>query len=160
MEGKFMPVFIFATMSTEALIVLRDLRWMIVLVVILIAADFWFGVNASIKRNEKFRFSRAGRRTCNKFIDYMAYLFLGAIFGVAIFEPLDIATHTTTAAYALGLSCVWEFDSIVDHVCELHGIKNRISIKRIFIGFFSKKNVELFNDVEEQIKKEENEQHS
>ena len=49
------------------------------------------------------------------------YLFFGAIMGMAIFEPLGIANHTTTAAAGLSLACVWEMDSIVNHVLALHG---------------------------------------
>ena len=44
--------FVVGTMSTEALTALFDLRWMLVLIVVLIVADFWFGVSESIKRHE------------------------------------------------------------------------------------------------------------
>ena len=63
--------FVVGTMSTEALTALFDLRWMLVLIVVLIVADFWFGVSESLKKREHFRFSRAGRRTCNKAVDYV-----------------------------------------------------------------------------------------
>lgn len=36
--------FVVGTMSAEALTALFDLRWMLVLIVVLIVADFWFGV--------------------------------------------------------------------------------------------------------------------
>ena len=153
MENKFLSVFMFSTMTAEAMQVIHDLRWMLMFVVVLILVDFWFGVNASLKRKEKFRFSRAGRRTCNKFVDYVAYLLLGAIFGIAIFEPLGIATHTTTSAYALGLSCLWELDSIIDHMCELHGVKKRISLKRILIRLITKKDKELYDCITEEVDK-------
>ena len=48
--------FVVGTMSTEALTALFDLRWMLVLIVVLIVADFWFGVSESYKRHEHFRF--------------------------------------------------------------------------------------------------------
>lgn len=41
--------FVVGTMSTEALTALFDLRWMLVLIVVLIVADFWFGVSESLK---------------------------------------------------------------------------------------------------------------
>lgn len=137
------------TMGAEALTALYDLRWMLVLIVVLIVADFWFGVSESLHKKEHFRFSRAGRRTCNKAVDYVTYLILGSVIGLAIFEPLGWATHTTTAAIGLGFGCVWEVDSIVGHVCELHGVKNRFSIKRLIIALIKKKDADMGEAVEE-----------
>lgn len=127
------------TLWEEALQALFDLRWMLVLIVVLILGDFWFGVSESLQKNEKFRFSRAGRRTCNKAVDYIAYLMLGAILGLAIFEPLGITNHTVTAAVGLGFGMLWEIDSIVGHICALHGIDNKISIKKFLIALLKRK---------------------
>nr|DAI39107.1 MAG TPA: holin [Caudoviricetes sp.] len=137
------------TMGGEALSALYDLRWMLVLIVVLILADFWFGVSESLRKREHFRFSRAGRRTCNKGVDYLTYLMLGSVLGLAIFEPLGWATHTTTAAVGLGFGCVWEMDSIVGHVCALHGIRNRFSVKRFIIALIKKKDDDVGEAVEE-----------
>ena len=137
------------TMGGEALSALYDLRWMLVLIVVLILADFWFGVSESLRKREHFRFSRAGRRTCNKGVDYLTYLMLGSVLGLAIFEPLGWATHTTTAAVGLGFGCVWEMDSIVGHVCALHGIRNRFSMKRFIIALLKKKDDDVGEAVEE-----------
>jgi len=41
----------------------HDMRWMIILALILILSDLWFGVRAAKARGEKVRKSRAGRRT-------------------------------------------------------------------------------------------------
>ena len=144
--------FVVSTMSVEAMQALFDLRWMLVLIVVLIVADFWFGVSDSLHKHEHFRFSRAGRRTCNKAVDYVTYLILGSVLGMAIFEPLGWATHTTTAALGLGLGCLWEIDSIVGHVCALHGVKNRFSIKRFIIALMKKKNEDIGEAVEEAMK--------
>lgn len=137
------------TMGVEAMTALYDLRWMLVLIVVLIVADFWFGVSESLYKHEHFRFSRAGRRTCNKAVDYVTYLILGSVIGLAIFEPLGWATHTTTAAIGLGFGCVWEVDSIVGHVCELHGVKNKFSVKRLIIAIIKKKDADVGEAVEE-----------
>lgn len=137
------------TMGGEALSALFDLRWMLVLIVVLILADFWFGVSESLNKREHFRFSRAGRRTCNKAVDYITYLILGSVLGLAIFEPLGWATHTTTAAIGLGFGCVWEIDSIVGHVCGLHGIKTHFSVKRFIIALLKKKDDDVGEAVEE-----------
>lgn len=144
--------FVVSTMGVEAMQALFDLRWMLVLIVVLIVADFWFGVSDSLHKHEHFRFSRAGRRTCNKAVDYVTYLILGSVLGMAIFEPLGWATHTTTAALGLGLGCLWEIDSIVGHVCALHGVKNRFSIKRFIIALMKKKNEGIGEAVEEAMK--------
>ena len=141
--------FVCGTMGGEALGALFDLRWMLVLVVVLIVADFWFGVSESLQKHEHFRFSRAGRRTCNKAVDYLTYLLLGSVLGLAIFEPLGWATHTTTAAVGLGFGCVWEVDSIVGHVCGLHGITNRFSVKRFIIALIKKKDEDVGEAVED-----------
>lgn len=139
------------TMSTEALTALFDLRWMLVLIVVLIIADFWFGLSESFYRHEHFRISRAGRRTCNKLVDYITYLILGSVLGLAIFEPLGWATHVTTAAIGLGFGCVWEVDSIVGHVCALHGVKNRFSVKRFIISLMKKKDNDMGEAIEDAI---------
>ena len=144
--------FVVSTMGVEAMQALFDLRWMLVLIVVQIVADFWFGVSDSLHKHEHFRFSRAGRRTCNKAVDYVTYLILGSVLGMAIFEPLGWATHTTTAALGLGLGCLWEIDSIVGHVCALHGVKNRFSIKRFIIALMKKKNEGIGEAVEEAMK--------
>lgn len=126
-------------MGSEALTVLYDLRWMLVLIVVLVVADFWFGVSESLKKNKEFRFSRAGRRTCNKVIDYLTYLLIGAVLGLALFEPLNMCDHTVSAAVGLGLGCLWEIDSIIGHVCALHGVNNPFSVKKLFIALLKKK---------------------
>ena len=140
---------VITTMGGEALTALYDLRWMLVLIVILILADFWFGVSESIKKHEHFRFSRAGRRTCNKAVDYLTYLLVGALLGLAIFEPLGWTNHTTTAAVGLGFGCIWEVDSIVGHVCALHGIKYKFSVKRFIIALIKRKDKDLGEAVED-----------
>ena len=82
-------------------------------------------------------------------MDYITYLILGSVLGLAIFEPLGWATHTTTAAIGLGFGCVWEVDSIVGHVCELHGVKNKFSVKRLIIAIIKKKDADVGEAVEE-----------
>ena len=144
-------------MGAEAMGALYDLRWMLVLIVVLIVADFWFGVSESLHKHEHFRFSRAGRRTCNKAVDYVTYLMLGSVLGLAIFEPLGWANHVTTAAVGLGFGCLWEVDSIVGHVCELHGVKNKFSVKRLLIALIKKKDEDVGEAVEEAFEEMENE---
>ena len=144
--GKMM---LWAAMGAEAMTALYDLRWMLVFIVVLVMADFWFGVSESLQRREHFRFSRAGRRTCNKVMDYLTYLLTGAIMGMAIFEPLGWANHVTTAAIGLGFGCLWELDSIIGHVCALHGVSNRFSVKRFIICLLKRKDKDLGESLED-----------
>lgn len=119
--------------ADECMGALYDLRWMLVLAAVLIAADFWFGIQESIHRHQEFRLSRAGRRTANKFVDYVLYLMLGALIGLAITEPCGLCSHVQTAAFGMGLGCMFELDSIVGHVCAVHGVKKIFSVKRFFV---------------------------
>lgn len=120
--------------------VVFELRWMLAFIVAMIIADFVLGIiDSVVKRGEDFRFSRAGRRTMCKFIEYNSYLVIGFMLGIAILQPVGICSYTVSAMCGLGLAFVFEFDSIMDHICIIHGIKNRISIKRILVGYIKKK---------------------
>lgn len=139
----------------EALSVLFELRWMLVLIVVLILSDFWFGVSDSLKNKKEFRFSRAGRRTCNKLVDYLTYLLIGTLIGMGITEPLGWASHTVTAAVGLGFGCIWEIDSIIGHVCSIHGVKHNLSVKRLIIAYLRTKNSDIAEAVEDAIEDSE-----
>ena len=85
--------------------VIFDLRWMFLFILILIAADFVLGIiDSIIKRGEEFRFSRAGRRTMCKFIEYNSYLVLGFTFGIAVLRPHWSTRTGRTAAGGTGLT--------------------------------------------------------
>lgn len=119
--------------------VVFELRWMLIFIVAMIIADFVLGIiDSVVKHGEDFRFSRAGRRTMCKFIEYNSYLVLGFMMGLAILQPIGICTYTVSAMCGLGLAMVFEFDSIMEHICVIHGIKNRISIKRMLVGYIKK----------------------
>lgn len=120
--------------------VVFELRWMLAFIIVMIVADFVLGIiDSVVKRGEDFRFSRAGRRTMCKFIEYNSYLVLGFMLGLAILQPVGICSYTISAMCGLGLAIVFEFDSIMDHVCNIHGIKNKVSIKRLLVGYIKKK---------------------
>lgn len=120
--------------------VVFELRWMLAFIIVMIVADFVLGIiDSVVKRGEDFRFSRAGRRTMCKFIEYNSYLVLGFMLGLAILQPVGICSYTISAMCGLGLAIVFEFDSIMEHVCNIHGIKNKVSIKRLLVGYIKKK---------------------
>lgn len=121
---------IWTTFGMELLQVVYDLRYMVIASVVLILADMWWGYSASRKRLEdanrrrsatlqdkyKWHKSRAVRRTFNKFVDYLTYLIVGAVLGLAITEPMEICSHVWTAALGLGIGGGCEIASIVGHV--------------------------------------------
>ena len=120
--------------------VVWELRWMIGMIVAMIIVDFVLGIiDSVVKRGEDFRFSRAGRRTVCKFIEYNSYLVIGFMIGISILQPLDVCSYTVSSMFGLGLGLLFEFDSITDHVCSIHGIKNKISVKRILVEVIKRK---------------------
>ena len=138
--------------------VVFELRWMLAFIVVMIVADFVLGIiDSVVKRGEDFRFSRAGRRTMCKFIEYNSYLVLGFMLGIAILQPAGICSYTVSAMCGLGLAIVFEFDSIMDHVCVIHGIKSRVSIKRLLVGYIKKK-YNVAGEIIEEVTKEDKEE--
>ena len=136
--------------------VVFELRWMLAFIVVMIVADLVLGIiDSVVKRGEDFRFSRAGRRTMCKFIEYNSYLVLGFMLGIAILQPVGICTYTISSMCGLGLAIVFEFDSIMEHVCAIHGIKNKVSIKRLLVGYIKKKYSAAGEIIEEVTKEEE-----
>lgn len=129
--NKTLYTFTAATMGAEAAQTLYDLRWMLVFIVWLLTANLWFSISGKRKSGQPFCIAQEIRSTCNKLVDYLAYLMSGAILGLAIFEPLGIAEHTATAATGLALGCIWELESIADNICKLHGIKGEHSARKI-----------------------------
>ena len=109
---------------------LYSMRWMITLAIVLILTDLWFGIRAAKFRGEKIRKSRAGRRTFNKTVDYLCYLFIGVTIGKAIAEPYGV-DPIVTAITAMVLCYGFEIDSIYGHILELHSIKIKYSIWKL-----------------------------
>ena len=129
---------------------IHNMRWMITLALILILADLWFGVRASKARGEKVRKSKAGRRTFNKVVDYLCYLFIGVTIGKAIAEPYGV-DPIVTAITAMLLCYGFEIDSIYSHILELHGVKVKYSIWRL-IGYILTLKFNKFAEAIEEIK--------
>ena len=123
------------------------LRCMIILAIILILSDLWFGLSASRLQKIEIRKSRAGRRTLNKIVDYICYVLLGAVLGKAIGEPYGMNPIVVSITVMVICYC-FEVDSIYGHICEIHGIKKRYSIWRILFKLLTLK----FKDVGEAFK--------
>nr|DAG95123.1 MAG TPA: holin [Herelleviridae sp.] len=132
--------------------ILYDLRWMILLAIILILSDLWFGISVSRVHSIEIRKSRAGRRTLNKLVDYICYILLGAVLGKALGEPYGIDPIVVSITVMVLCYC-FEIDSIYGHICEIHGIKKRYSVWKILfklITFKFKDLGEAFKDMAEQ----------
>lgn len=167
--------FTWSVMGAEAIQAIHDLRWMIVLVILLIIADYRFGREESRKMHRQalrqgnevlaklteFHLSRAIRRTCNKFIDYMTLLLVFCIFGLAVTEPYGLCSHTITAGIAVIFAYVCEVASIIGHILVLKGIEKPkftwsntgLFIGRVLASFARTKSEDFGNALDETVEK-------
>lgn len=149
------PSVVLGTMGTMAFyhelqVAVYELRWMLLATVALVVVDFFTGLADSVKiKGEDFRFSRAGRRTFVKLIEYFGYLLIGLVVGKSITEPLGICDYVKCSAVVSLFAVAWEIDSIKDHVCRLHGIDNKISVKKLIISLLKSKNRDIGEAVED-----------
>lgn len=160
---------IWVAFANEGLQCVHDLRWMIVLSIVLIFADFWWGWSESAMKyrrattdeeKEKYRFhkSKAIRRSANKFIDYITYLLVGGVLGLAILEPLGVCDHVVSAAVGLGLGCLADMISIVGHYCSVKDIHFDVwaFAKKLLINLVKKKNEDIGEALDETLNMENN----
>lgn len=128
--------------------ILYELRWMIILGILLVISDFWFGVSESRMKRKKVRRSSACRKSINKSIDYFCYITLGSIFGKAMgeyyhFDPIFVSASVMIICY------LFEIDSVYGHICALHGIKKPLSIWKVIRWVFTLKFKDLGNAIKE-----------
>lgn len=146
------------TFYAELMQTLFDLRWLVLFIVVLVFTDFWSGLTASVKvKKQDFRLSRALRRTITKFLEYINFIIFGLLLSKAILEPFGISTDITGGAIGASAALLIEFDSICDHICDMHGIKRRISLKRIFVAWLKQKNEGVGEAVEKALNESEKE---
>lgn len=110
---------------------LAPLKWFALLGIVLIIADLRFGIRAARARREQIRFSRAGRRTLNKIVDYFCWLLLVAAIDKAFihFEIPLLPAIVLTVIYG------FEINSCFSNYFESRGRK----IKVDFLSLFKKK---------------------
>ena len=141
------------TFYEELLQVLFDLRWLVLFIIVLVFTDFWSGLTASVKvRKEDFRLSRALRRTIVKFLEYINFIIFGLLLSKCILEPFGIGNSVIGGAIGGAVALLIEFDSIYGHVCDIHGIKKRFSIKRLFVAYIKKKDADIGDVIEQELK--------
>lgn len=109
--------------------IIGAMRWFFMLAPILIICDLWFGIQAAKKRGEKIKKSRAIRRTINKVVDYLCWIFLAATMGQAIGNPLEIPIlPIIIMCIVIGV----EFESCVVNYFESKGKKVRFNVWKLF----------------------------
>lgn len=110
----------------------------LLLAILLIAIDSRFGIQASKKRGETIRTSRAIRRAINKFVDYICWItlagMLGQTFGVVFHIPL-LSMIVLMVVYTIELS------SIFNNYFFYKGLKFKFNGLK-FISKMTKVNVE------------------
>lgn len=143
-----------ASFAGECIAVVTDLRWLIILAVLLIVGDFWWAWREckmhreeakSEADREKYEWhnSRAVRRTLNKIVDYTSYLLIGVVFGLAMCEPWGICDHTTAAMAGMFFGCACEISSIFGHIAYVKGVRVKIDIKRLSVEVIRRKSEAL-----------------
>lgn len=121
-----------ATLMSGFMDFIEPLKWFMLLAVILIIADLRFGIAAAKKRGEQIRFSRAGRWTINKIVDYLCWILLAGAIGKAFGLPFDIPI---LPAIVLLVIYGFEINSCYGNYFEAHGKKVKVNIFK----YFSKK---------------------
>lgn len=117
-----MKFVLISSLFAEAVTLVSEMRWLVILIFLLVIVDFRYGVKESKMKNIEIRYSSARRRTLNKIVDYVSILLLGGIVGMALCEPWGLCT-TLQAAGIATLYCLFcEAQSIIGHIFVLRGV--------------------------------------
>ena len=114
-----------ASWLTSFIEFVEPVKWFIVAALCLIIADFKFGIEASKKRGETIRKSRAIRRTVNKMIDYICWILVATSFGAAFGQPFGIPILPAIVLFVI-YGC--EINSCFNNFFEAHGKKLRLPV--------------------------------
>lgn len=153
--------------GSELVGIVYEARWLMLLVALLIVADFRYGWGESRKRYaaavesgdkaavERYRWhkSRAMRRTMNKFLDFTVFLTVGVLIGNALLSPMGYPRIWGGVA-AAGIVTVCEGISIMGHFLYLRGIEVEGRtimgfLRGVLIGFAKSKNPDIGQGIEE-----------
>lgn len=118
-----------ATLMSEFMDFVAPLKWFMLLALILIMADLRFGIAAAKERGEIIRFSRAGRRTLNKIVDYLCWILLAGAIGKAFGVPFDMPI---LPAIVLLVIYGFEINSCYGNYFEAHGKHVKVNIFKFF----------------------------
>lgn len=164
---------VFVVFGGEIGAMLLDLRWGVMLLVLLIAADFRFGWGESKRRYrealrthdelhaEMYRWhtSRAVRRSLNKLADYIVVMLVCGAVGMAVLEPMGIG-HTWGAWAGAVIACCCETTSVLGHLFYLHGVrveKRGITgfVRALVVAWAKRKDADIGESLEEAFEKTE-----
>lgn len=156
-----------AFMGNEFVTIIYDARWLLAVITLCVAADFWYGWSESRKRYEaarakkdkivmaeyRWRTSRAIRRTVNKLVDYVVWVSLGTFTGFAILKPLG-ADYMLGGIVATAVAIGCEAKSFIGHFFFLHGVKIEEKsvkgfLKAFVVAFAKRKNADIGEALEE-----------
>lgn len=156
--------------STEATAIIVDSRWLLMLMVVLIVADFRFGMMESkrrfaeaVREGDKVRQdyykwhpSRAWRRTFNKLADYLVIMLVCQVIGMAILLPVGIDYFYGPWMGGV-IACVCEIFSIFGHFFYLRGVtvekRNLVGfIKALIVSLARKKDEDVGEAIDEAFK--------
>ena len=146
----------FATVDSEQVIPsLFEAGWHLVLPLIMVSVDCWFGISESRKRKEVIRFSGAGWKTLRKLLDYYTLLTLGFVVGHIFPEYVGI-TVFEACFYSVLIPSFFDLCSIIGHILILRGIKIKPGrfLVNLFVGFVKTKNNDIGNVLEDGLNKE------
>ncbi len=152
------------TFANEALQAIYDCRWLIILCVICIIADLWWSYAEHVYHivhnghEDAWRTSKAVRKSALKFVDYVTFLLVGVVLGLAICEPLNVCSHTTAAIFGglIGVGC--DVKSIISHVIVVKEIPIQQNfVRKFFIALVRKKNKDIGDALDETINDKNNE---
>lgn len=145
-----------ATLLSEQVIpFLLDAAWLLVLPIIMVSVDCWFGICESKKRKEEVRFSGAGWKTLRKLLDYYTLLSLGFVVGHILPSYVGV-TVSEACFYSVMIPSFFDLCSIIGHIFKLRGINisPRRFLVNLLVGFVKTKNEDMGNVLEEGINKE------
>mgnify|MGYP000043119107 CR=1 FL=1 len=110
--GTSVKVVTLSAFYMEFYALMWDMRWLMLLSLVLVVADLWYGISKARRRKEEVRISRAIRRTLIKIGDYICVIILAAVLGKAIGQPLGI-DYSIMAVCCMCLACYCELESVI-----------------------------------------------
>ena len=165
----------FALMGSEFTAIISDARWLLIIILVCVVADFRYGWGESHKRYNiakergdkiemheyKWRTSRALRRTVNKLVDYFIWVCLGMLVGWAILRPLGI-DYMLGGIVATIIAVACEAKSFIGHFIYLHGVNIKEKtitgfLKAFAVSFAKRKNKDIGEALEDGLKESEHE---
>ena len=117
------------------------LRLLLILALILIIADTWWGVPAGRKRKERIRFSHGARRFVNKIIDYFLWVTIAGvlelIFSQKLYSAMGITIDSSIHFWHIAVLVIIhsiELSSCYVNYCDARDIKVRWKLLKWISG--------------------------